>query len=62
MTYLTFFLLPAVMTSVVVSALLYECQTRWRPRPRSEAEKKAMVLLRSWLSPEQDKQWPGEAF
>jgi hypothetical protein len=26
-----------------------ECQTRWRPSPLSEAERRAMVLLRSWL-------------
>jgi hypothetical protein len=52
-----FFFVPALMTLIVVLALLYECQTRWRPRPRSEAEKRAMALLRSWLTPEQDKQW-----
>ena len=52
-----FFFVPALMTLIVVLALLYECQTRWRPNPCSAAEKKAMALLRSWLTPEQDKQW-----
>jgi hypothetical protein len=52
-----FFFVPALMTLMVVSALLQECLTRWRPQPRSAAERKAMTLLRSWLTPEQDKQW-----
>ena len=52
-----FFFLPAVTILMVVSALLHECLTRWRPPPRSSAEKKAITLLRSWLTPEQDKQW-----
>ena len=52
-----FFFVPAVMTLIVLSALLHEFQSRWRPRPRSEAEKRAVALLRSWLTPEQDKQW-----
>jgi hypothetical protein len=52
-----FFFLPAVMTLIVMSALLHECLTRWRLQPRSAAERKAMTLLRSWLTPEQDKQW-----
>jgi hypothetical protein len=59
MTHQGFFFLfvLAVVTLMVVSALLHECETRWRPHSRSEAEKRAMVLLRSWLTPEQDKQW-----
>jgi hypothetical protein len=28
-----------------------------RPRARTPAEKQAMMLLRSWLSPEQDREW-----
>ena len=57
MSYLTFFLPPAVVTLIVLSALLGEHQKSWRRRPRSEAEQRAIVLLRSWLTPEQDKQW-----
>jgi hypothetical protein len=52
-----FFVVPTLATFVVASALLYEFQSQWHPRPRSEAEKRAMVLLRSWLTPEQEKQW-----
>jgi hypothetical protein len=51
------FFVPAILSLMVLAALLHECQTRWHPSPRSEAEKRAMVLLRSWLTPEQDKQW-----
>jgi hypothetical protein len=50
-----FFFVPALVTFVAASALLYEFQSRWPPR--SEAEERAIVLLRSWLTPEQDKQW-----
>jgi hypothetical protein len=28
-----------------------------RPRPRTEADKRELALLRSWLTPEQDRQW-----
>jgi hypothetical protein len=52
-----FLFVPAMVTLMVMAALLHECQTRWRPSPLSEAEKRATVLLRSWLTPEQDKQW-----
>jgi hypothetical protein len=46
---------PALVALIVLAALLRE--HRWRRRPRSEAEKRAMALLRSWLTPEQDRQW-----
>jgi hypothetical protein len=52
-----FLFVPALVTFVVASALLYEFQSRWHPSPLSVAEKRAMALLRSWLTPEQDKQW-----
>jgi hypothetical protein len=55
MTHLNFLFAPTVMALVVLAALLYEHQRR--PRPRTEADKRAMMLLRSWLTPEQDKQW-----
>jgi hypothetical protein len=52
-----FLIAPALVILIVPSALLHECLTRWRPQPYGEAEKKAMALLRSWLTPDQDKQW-----
>jgi hypothetical protein len=45
---------PAVVALIVMAALLHEYR---RPRARTPAEKRAMVLLRSWLTPEQERQW-----
>jgi len=55
MTHLNLFFAPGLVVLIVLAALLHE--RRSRPRPRSEAEKRAMALLRSWLTPEQDRQW-----
>jgi hypothetical protein len=56
--HLNFFVfVPAAVTLFTLTVLLAEFRTRWRPSPLSEAEKRAMVLMRSWLTPEQDKQW-----
>jgi hypothetical protein len=58
MTHLTLLFAPGVVALIVVVALLHEFRSGyWRPRARSEAEKRAMALLRSWLTPDQDKQW-----
>jgi hypothetical protein len=38
----------------VVAALLHEYR---QPRARTAVEKRAIILLRSWLSPKQEKQW-----
>jgi hypothetical protein len=45
---------PAVVALIVMAALLHEYR---RPRARTPAEKRAMVPLRSWLAPEQERQW-----
>jgi hypothetical protein len=57
MIHLSFFLVPAVVALVVLTALLHEHQASRRRHPRTDAEKRAMSLLRSWLTPEQDQQW-----
>jgi hypothetical protein len=49
-----FVFVPAVVALIVMLALLHEYH--W-PRPRTRAEKRAVALLRSWLTPEQEKQW-----
>jgi hypothetical protein len=54
MTHVNLFFAPALVALIVLAALLRE--HRWRRRPRSEAEKRAMALLRAWLTPDQDKQ------
>jgi hypothetical protein len=55
MTHLTFFWGPALVALMVLTALLHEHYRR--PLPRTEADKRALALLRSWLTPEQDEQW-----
>jgi hypothetical protein len=57
MSHLGFFFVPAVVALVVGTALLHEHQAFRRRYPRTDAEKRAMNLLRSWLTTEQDKQW-----
>jgi hypothetical protein len=54
MTHDLFVFAPAVVALIVMAALLHEYR---RPRARTPAEKQAVALLRSWLSPEQEKQW-----
>jgi hypothetical protein len=44
----------AVVALIVMAALLHEYR---RPRARTPAEKRAVALLRSWLTPEQERQW-----
>jgi hypothetical protein len=54
-THLDYFVFaPAVVAWIVMAGLLRE---HWRPRPRTHAEKRAVALLLSWLTPEQEKQW-----
>jgi hypothetical protein len=54
MTHDLFVFAPAVVALIVMAALLQEYR---RPRARTPAEKRAVALLRSWLLPEQEKQW-----
>jgi hypothetical protein len=53
MSHFAFFFGPGLVALVVLAALLREA----RPRPRTEADARALALLRSWLTPEQDRQW-----
>jgi hypothetical protein len=56
--HLNFFVfVPAVVTLLTLTVLLAEFRLLGFSRPRCEAEERAMALLRSWLTPEQDKQW-----
>jgi hypothetical protein len=55
MTHPDFFVFaPAVVALIVMGGLLHDYR---RPRPRTHAEKRAVALLLSWLTPEQEKQW-----
>jgi hypothetical protein len=55
MTYLHLFFAPGLMALVVLAALLQKYPRR--PRPRTEADARALTLLRSWLTPEQDREF-----
>jgi hypothetical protein len=55
MTHLYLFFAPGVVALIVVTALLYEYPRQ--PRPRTEADARALALLRSWLTPEQDREF-----
>ena len=55
MTSLSLFFVPGLVALLVLSALLHDYPRR--PRPRTEADARALALLRSWLTPEQDRQW-----
>ena len=55
MTHLSLFFAPGLVALIVFAALLHEFHGR--PRPRTEADKRAIALLRSWLTPDQEKQW-----
>jgi len=46
MTYLVFFTAAAVLVGLLL-----------RSRARRQAEERGVALLRSWLTPEQDRQW-----
>jgi hypothetical protein len=55
MTSFYLFLAPGLVALFVLAALLLEYPRR--PCPRTEADARALALLRSWLTPEQDRQW-----
>jgi hypothetical protein len=57
MTYWTFFFAPAVTGAVLAAAILREFYELWLPDPRSKAERSGLALLRSWLTPQQERQW-----
>jgi hypothetical protein len=59
MTQLTLLLARGIGALVAMPVRLHEYLRR--PRARTEADKRALALLRSWLTPEQDQQWAARA-
>jgi hypothetical protein len=53
--YLVSFAVPAVLLIGLTLALLPDI--RWSIRARRPAEQRGIAILRSWLTPEQAKQW-----
>jgi hypothetical protein len=48
---------PALMGMIVAVAVVREFHELCLPDPRSKAERRAFALLRSWLTPDQERQW-----
>jgi hypothetical protein len=57
MTYLVFFTLPVVIVGLLSPVLAMNHRINPRRREREQAEERGIALLRSWLTPEQDRQW-----
>jgi hypothetical protein len=57
MTYLVFFTLPVVLLGLLMPALLADYRVNPSSRTGKQAEERGIALLRSWLTPEQDRQW-----
>jgi hypothetical protein len=57
MTHLIFFTLPVVLVGLMIPVLLADHRVNPRSRERQQAEERGVALLRSWLTPEQDRQW-----
>jgi hypothetical protein len=57
MTYIPFLPLAVMLGSITAFALANDPKLHWRFRSRRAAEKRAVALLREWMTPEQLKQW-----
>jgi hypothetical protein len=59
MTYLIFFTFaaPAVLVCLLMLVLLADYRINRRSRTGKQVEERGIALLRSWLTPEQDRQW-----
>jgi hypothetical protein len=64
MTYLIFFTFaaPAVLVCLLLTVLLADYRVNPRSRAPKEAEARGIALLRSWLTPEQDRQWAARGY
>ena len=57
MTYLVYFTLPVVLVGLLLPVLLADYRVNRHSRAHKQAEERGIALLRSWLTPEQDRQW-----
>jgi hypothetical protein len=57
MSYLFVLTIPVSLILISLTVLLADRRSRWRNRARVRAEEKAIALLWSWLTPEQQQQW-----
>jgi hypothetical protein len=54
---LVFFAAPVMLVFGLMLALVTDPRIHWRIRARRPAERRGIALLRSWLTPEQARQW-----
>jgi hypothetical protein len=57
MTHLIFFTLPVALVGLLLPVLAVDYRVNRPSRARKQAEERGIALLRSWLTPEQDRQW-----
>jgi hypothetical protein len=57
MIYAIYFAVPIVLVFALLLATVTDPNVRWRIRARRSAEKRGIALLRSWLTPQQARQW-----
>ena len=57
MSYLLFFTVPVSLILILLPVVVADYRSRWPTRARVRAEEKAIALLWSWLTPEQQRQW-----
>ena len=65
MTDLILFTLPAVLVGLllpVLLVLLADYRVNRPTRARKRSEERGIALLRSWLTPEQDRQWAAHGY
>jgi hypothetical protein len=62
MTHLIFLTLPAVFVGLMIPVLLADHRVNRHSRTRKQAEERGIALLRSWLTPEQDRQWAAHRY
>jgi hypothetical protein len=62
MTHLILVTLPAVLLGLLMPIMLADYRVNRRSRARQQAEERGVALLRSWLTPEQDRQWAAHGY
>jgi hypothetical protein len=62
MTYLVLFTLPMVLLGLLLPVLAADYRVNRRSRTGKQAEERGIALLRSWLTPEQDRQWAAHRY
>ena len=62
MTHLFLLTIPTVLLGLLLPVLAADYRVNRRSRARKQAEERGIALLRSWLTPEQDRQWAAHRY